>query len=125
MEAHSVAIQVQAYRQIQVSYRRWRINVEKTVDIMLGNYIKFEYKRLQQAFRDRPKLRKNRVFDAFGVDYPDYKHFELETKNPSGKVIKRKASDAPRVGTSNLKASAKKRGKIGAKKKRPEVPSVS
>ncbi|WVZ93005.1 hypothetical protein U9M48_039028 [Paspalum notatum var. saurae] len=102
----------------------WRINVEKTVDLMLGNYTKFEYKRLRQAFGAHPKLRKKQIFDAFGIDYPNYKHYELDTKNPSRKVVKRKASDAPGVGTSKLEASAKKRVKIGAKKKKPEAPRV-
>jgi hypothetical protein len=52
----------------------WLKCVENTSDELLGAYSKSEDNALSMAFRSRKKKRLNRVFDAIGFMYPDYRY---------------------------------------------------
>jgi hypothetical protein len=52
----------------------WLKCVEITSDELLGAYSKFEDNALSAAFGSRKKKRLNRVFDAIGFVYPDYRY---------------------------------------------------
>jgi hypothetical protein len=52
----------------------WLKCIEATSDELLGAYSKAEDNALSAAFRDRGKKRLNRVFDAIGFVYPDYRY---------------------------------------------------
>jgi hypothetical protein len=49
-------------------------SVEATSDELLGAYSKAEDNALSAAFGGQKKKRLNRVFDAFGFIYPDYRY---------------------------------------------------
>jgi hypothetical protein len=52
----------------------WLKCIEATSDELLGVYSKAEDNALSAAFRGRGKKRMNRVFDAIGFLYPDYRY---------------------------------------------------
>jgi hypothetical protein len=52
----------------------WLKSVEATSDELLGPYSKTEDNALSAAFGSRKKKRLNRVFDAIGFMYPDYRY---------------------------------------------------
>jgi hypothetical protein len=52
----------------------WLKCVENTSDELLGAYSKSEDNALSAAFGSRKKKRLNRVFDAIGFMYPDYRY---------------------------------------------------
>jgi hypothetical protein len=52
----------------------WLKCVENTSDELLGAYSKSEDNALSAAFGSRKKKRLNRVFDAIGFVYPDYRY---------------------------------------------------
>jgi hypothetical protein len=52
----------------------WLKCIEATSDELLGAYSKAEDNALSTAFGSRGKKRMNRVFDAIGFVYPDYRH---------------------------------------------------
>jgi hypothetical protein len=52
----------------------WRKCIEATSDELLGAYSKAEDNALSVAFGGRRKKRMNRVFDAIGFVYPDYRY---------------------------------------------------
>jgi hypothetical protein len=52
----------------------WLKCVENTSDELLGAYSKSEDNALSMAFGSRKKKRLNRVFDAIGFVYPDYRY---------------------------------------------------
>jgi hypothetical protein len=52
----------------------WLKCVENTSDELLGAYSKSEDNALSVAFGSRKKKRLNRVFDAIGFVYPDYRY---------------------------------------------------
>jgi hypothetical protein len=52
----------------------WLKCIEATSDELLGPYSKAEDNALSAAFRSRKKKRLNRVFDAVGFMYPDYRY---------------------------------------------------
>jgi hypothetical protein len=52
----------------------WLKCVENTIDELLGAYSKSEDNALSAAFGSRKKKRLNRVFDAIGFMYPDYRY---------------------------------------------------
>jgi hypothetical protein len=52
----------------------WLKCIEATSDELLGAYSKAEDNALSTAFRGRGKKRLNRVFDAIGFVYPDYRY---------------------------------------------------
>jgi hypothetical protein len=52
----------------------WLKCIEVTSDELLGSYSKAEDNALSKAFGGRGKKRLNRVFDAIGFVYPDYRY---------------------------------------------------
>jgi hypothetical protein len=52
----------------------WLKCIETTSDELLGTYSKAEDNALSAAFGGRGKKRLNRVFDAIGFVYPDYRY---------------------------------------------------
>jgi hypothetical protein len=52
----------------------WLMCIEATSDELLGAYSKAEDNALSAAFGGRGKKRLNRVFDAIGFIYPDYRY---------------------------------------------------
>jgi hypothetical protein len=68
----------------------WLKFVENTSDELLGAYSKFEDNALSVAFGSRKKKRLNRVFDAIGFVYPDYRHGgKKETVQPLERLLLR------------------------------------
>jgi hypothetical protein len=72
----------------------WLKCVENTSDERLGAYSKYEDNALSAAFGSRKKKRLNRVFDAIGFMYPDYRYPPRGQKRKSGTVGKDVASVA-------------------------------
>jgi hypothetical protein len=52
----------------------WLKCIEATSDELLGSYSKAEDNALSTAFGSREKKRLNKVFDAIGFVYPDYRY---------------------------------------------------
>jgi hypothetical protein len=69
----------------------WLKCIEVTSDELLGSYSKAEDNALSTAFRGRGKKRLNRVFDAIGFVYPDYRY----PLRGQGKKRKTAASASP------------------------------
>jgi hypothetical protein len=69
--------------------------VENTSDELLGAYSKSEDKVLSAAFGSRKKKRLNRVFDAIGFMYPDYRYPPRGQKRKSATSGKDVALAAP------------------------------
>jgi hypothetical protein len=73
----------------------WLKCVENTSDELLGAYSKSEDNALSAAFGRRKKKRLNRVFDAIGFMYPDYRYPPRGQKRKSATSGKDVASAAP------------------------------
>jgi hypothetical protein len=73
----------------------WLKCVENTSDELLGAYSKSEDNALSAAFGSRKKKRLNRVFDAIGFMYPDYRYPPRGQKRKSATSGKDAASTAP------------------------------
>jgi hypothetical protein len=73
----------------------WLKCVENTSDELLGVYSKFEDNTLSAAFRSRKKKRLNRVFDAIGFMYSDYRYPPRGQKRKSATSGKDVTSAAP------------------------------
>jgi hypothetical protein len=80
----------------------WLKCIEVTSDELLGSYSKAEDNALSIAFGSREKKRLNRVFDAIGFVYPDYR-YPLR-----GQGKKRKAAALAASGEPVPKAAGKK-----------------
>jgi hypothetical protein len=90
----------------------WLKCVENTSDELLGAYSKSEDNALSAAFGSRKKKRLNRVFDAIGFVYPDYRY------PPRGQ--KRKGSTSGKVAASAVPSEpAPKRKKLKVLTHRP------
>jgi hypothetical protein len=72
----------------------WLKCVENTSDELLGAYSKSEDNALSVAFRSRKKKRLNRVFDAIGFVYPDYRYPPWGQKRKGATSSKTAASAA-------------------------------
>jgi hypothetical protein len=73
----------------------WLKCIEATSDELLGPYSKTEDNALSATFEGRKKKRLNRVFDAIGFIYPDYR-YPLRGQKRKGTVsMKEVASAAP------------------------------
>jgi hypothetical protein len=72
----------------------WLKCVENTSDELLGGYSKSEDNALSAAFGSRKKKRLNRVFDAIGFMYSDYRYPPQGQKRKSGTSRKDVASAA-------------------------------
>jgi hypothetical protein len=73
----------------------WLKCVKATSDELLGPYSKAEDNVLSAAFGSRKKKRLNRVFDAIGFMYPDYRYPSRWQKRKSATSGKDDASSAP------------------------------
>jgi hypothetical protein len=73
----------------------WLKCVEATSDELLGPYSKAEDNALSAAFESRKKKRLNRVFDAIGFMYHDYRYPSWGQKRKSATSGKDDASAAP------------------------------
>jgi hypothetical protein len=73
----------------------WLKCIEATSDELLGPYSKAEDNALSMAFGSRKKKRLNRVFDAIGFMYPDYRYPSWGQKRKSATSRKDDASAAP------------------------------
>jgi hypothetical protein len=84
----------------------WLKCVENTSDELLGAYSKSEDNALSAAFGSRKKKRLNRVFDAIGFAYPDYRYPPRGQKRKgatSGKTAASAASSEPAPRRKKLK----------------------
>jgi hypothetical protein len=90
----------------------WLKCVENTSDELLGAYSKSEDNALSAAFGSRKKKRLNRVFDAIGFVYPDYRYPPRGQKRKGATSGKAAASAAP-------SESAPKRKKLKVLTHRP------
>jgi hypothetical protein len=102
----------------------WLKCIEATSDELLGPYSKAEDTALSAAFGGRKKKRLNRVFDAIGFVYPDYR-YPLRGQKRKGIVsVKEVASAAPSEPTPK-----RKKGRFlptgHATLSRPQCPSLS
>jgi hypothetical protein len=73
----------------------WLKCIEATSDELLGPYSKAEYNALSAAFGSQKKRRLNRVFDAIGFMYPDYRYPPQGKKRKSATSGKDAVSAAP------------------------------
>jgi hypothetical protein len=73
----------------------WLKCVENTSDELLGAYSKSEDNALSTAFESQKKKRLNRVFDAIGFMYPDYRYPPRGQKRKSATSGKDAASATP------------------------------
>jgi hypothetical protein len=73
----------------------WLKCIEATSDELLGPYSKAEDTALSAAFGGQKKKRLNRVFDAIGFIYPDYRYPTRGQKRKDTASVKEVASDAP------------------------------
>jgi hypothetical protein len=73
----------------------WLKCIEATSDELLGPYTKAEDIVLSAAFGGRKKKRLNRVFDAIGFVYPDYRYPLRGQKRKGTVYVKEVASAAP------------------------------
>jgi hypothetical protein len=84
----------------------WLKCVENTSDELLGAYSKSEDNALSAAFGSRKKKRFNRVFDAIGFVYPNYRYPPRGQKRngaTSGKVVASAAPSEPAPKSKKLK----------------------
>jgi hypothetical protein len=84
----------------------WLKCVENTSDELLGAYSKSEDNALSAAFGSRKKKRLNRVFDAIGFVYPDYRYPPWGQKRKgatSGKVAASATPSEPAPKSKKLK----------------------
>jgi hypothetical protein len=84
----------------------WLKCVQNTSDELLGAYSKSEDDALSAAFGSRKKKRLNRVFDAIGFMYPDYRYpprGQNRKSGTSGKDIASAASSEPAPKKKNVK----------------------
>jgi hypothetical protein len=73
----------------------WLKSIETVSDELLGVYSKAEDTALSAAFGGRKKKRLNRVFDAIGFVYPDYRYPARGQKRKGTTSAKESASAAP------------------------------
>jgi hypothetical protein len=81
----------------------WLQCIKATSDDLLGPYSKAEDNALPAAFESQKKKRLNRVFDAIGFMYPDYRYPPRGQKRKSATSGKEAASAAPSEPTSKRK----------------------
>jgi hypothetical protein len=73
----------------------WLKSIENLSDELLGAYSKAEDTALSAAFGGRKKKRLNRVFDAIGFVYPDYRYPIRRQKRKNTTSAKEEAATAP------------------------------
>jgi hypothetical protein len=72
----------------------WLKCIEATSDELVGPYSRAEDNALSAAFGNRKNKRLNRVFDAIGFMYPDYRYPSRGQKRKSAAPVKDVASTA-------------------------------
>jgi hypothetical protein len=90
----------------------WLKSIEAISDELLGSYSKAEDTALSAAFGGRKKKRLNRVFDAIGFVYPDYRY-------PTRGQKRKNTSSAKEVASTALSEPAPKRKKMKVLTHRP------
>jgi hypothetical protein len=90
----------------------WLKSIEAISDDLLGPYSKAEDTALSAAFGGRKKKRLNRVFDAIGFVYPDYRY-------PTRGQKRKDTASAKEVASAALSEPAPKRKKIKVLTHRP------
>jgi hypothetical protein len=80
----------------------WLKCIEVTSDELLGSYFKAEDNALSTAFESRGKKRLNRVFDAIGFVYPDYR-YQLRGQRKKRKTSALDSPDRPVPKSKKLK----------------------
>jgi hypothetical protein len=68
----------------------WLKSIETLSDELLGIYSKAEDTALSAAFGGRKKKRLNRVFDAIGFVYPDYRYPAWGGKKEKAQLLRKK-----------------------------------
>jgi hypothetical protein len=81
----------------------WLKSIEAISDELLGVYSKAEDTALSAAFGGRKRKRLNRVFDAIGFVYPDYRYPARGQKRKNTSSAKETASAAPSEPAQNRK----------------------
>jgi hypothetical protein len=66
---------------------KWLEMIEIMCNEILGNYTKTEDQMMTAAFGTRKKQRLNRVMDALGFKYPDYKKLDKEARGAKKKRV--------------------------------------
>jgi hypothetical protein len=90
----------------------WLKSIETVSDELLGVYSKAEDTALSAAFGGRKKKRLNRVFDAIGFVYPDYRY-------PARGQKRKNTSSAKETASAALSESAPKRKRVKVLTHRP------
>jgi hypothetical protein len=80
----------------------WLKCIEDTSDELLGSYSKAEYNALSTAFGGWGKKRLNRIFDAIGFVYPDYR-YPLRGQGKKRKTAASATQDEPALKGKKLK----------------------
>jgi hypothetical protein len=82
----------------------WLKCIEVTSDELLGSYSKAEDNALSTAFGSRGKKRLNRVFDAIGFVYPDYRYLlRGQGKKRKATVVAASAKPVPKAASKKMK----------------------
>jgi hypothetical protein len=82
----------------------WLKCIEVTSDELLGSYSKAEDNALSTAFGSRGKKRLNRVFDAIGFVYPDYRYpMRGQGKKRKANALAASAEPVPKAAVKKMK----------------------
>jgi hypothetical protein len=82
----------------------WLKCIEVTSDELLGSYSKTEDNALYTVFGGRGKKRLNRVFDAIGFIYPDYRYpLRGQGKKRKATVVAASAEPVPKAASKKMK----------------------
>jgi hypothetical protein len=82
----------------------WLKCIEATSDELLGSYSKAEDNALSAAFGGRGKKRMNRVFDAIGFVYPDYRYpLRGQGKKRKAAALAAPAEPVPKAASKKMK----------------------
>jgi hypothetical protein len=82
----------------------WLKRIEVTSDELLGSYSKAEDNALSTAFGSRGKKRLNRVFDAIGFVYPDYRYpLRGQGKKRKATAVAASAEPVPKATSKKMK----------------------
>jgi hypothetical protein len=82
----------------------WLKCIEVTTDELLGSYSKVEDNALSTAFGNRGKKRLNRVFDAIGFVYPDYRYpLQGQGKKRKATAVAASAEPVPKATSKKMK----------------------
>jgi hypothetical protein len=123
----------------KVPCQEWLDTIEVMCNEILGNYSKKEDQLMTTAFGTRPKRRLNRVMEALGFEYPDYKRLDKGAEGQKRKRVadvlnkddeeqskKKKPESEPKTGVSKKrKASTLKQKAVDEEEGTPATPSTT